>query len=142
MPDYSNVAMTEAEDAEAWKRAPAAVDPEIQTILRANVGKSIRLPKMSPKEWESERLKFTRAASSLDLVLSWKEMGGRWLTRVRKASDVKPRSEEALVNIRKAAAARAEKNRQKKAAEEAAATTNGTPTPPTEIRAGAGRKAS
>jgi len=127
--------VSEEEAKELNKRAPAEADAEYVQALKANVGKTIRLPRMPEKDWEETRLKFTRAATSAELVLSWREVQGKHVTTVRRKSDVKPRSEEALVNIRKAAQERAQRQRDKKAKEDAAkaavSSPNGSgPTPP------------
>jgi hypothetical protein len=101
--------------AEVFKRTPSEPNAEVVGILKDNIGKAIRLPQMSDSAWEVERREFSRAATSLGLVLAWKKVGTRYATRVRRESDVKRRSPEALAKLRAAAKVRADKNAAAKA---------------------------
>jgi hypothetical protein len=60
-------------------------DPQIVALLQRNIGKAIRLPRMSEEQFEKNvRPAFTRASNSMKLLpLNWRDTQGRWYATVR-----------------------------------------------------------
>ena len=105
-------------------RVAGPPDPQIVALLQRNIGKGIRLPRMSQEQFEKRvRPAFTRAAASLNLLqLNWRDTQGRWYATVRTQDQKQVRP--ALSPEKRAAAiakAKATKAANKKAAEAAKA---------------------
>src|SRR5215831_17927860 len=102
-------------------RVAGPPDPQVVALLQRNIGKGIRLPRMSTEQFEKKvRHAFTRAAASLNLLqLNWRDTQGRWYTTVRTQDQKQLRP--ALSQEKRAAAiakAKATKAANKKAAED------------------------
>jgi len=73
------------ESQEVIGRIAGPPDPQIVALLQRNIGKGVRLPRMSQEQFEGRvRPAFTRAAASLNLLpLNWRDTQGRWYAVVR-----------------------------------------------------------
>lgn len=103
-------------------RLTSEPDPVILAMVQANIGKGIRLPRMSLEEFEKKvRPEFTRAANKLGLLpFSWRDMQGRWYT-VPRTQDKKAHRTPLSPEAKAAAVAKAQATKKaNKAAKEAA----------------------
>jgi len=107
-------------------RINAEPDPEVVKLLQANIGKGLRLPRMSQEQWEkSVRPEFTKAAGKLNLLpLNWRDTQGRWYTVPRTQDQKQHREpltpEQQKARTEKALATKARNKAEKEKADAAA----------------------
>jgi hypothetical protein len=66
--------LAEIESGEQSGRTSTPPDPEVMELLRKNIGKSIRLPRISYTDFVKLRRAFTVAANELDLLqINWRD---------------------------------------------------------------------
>ena len=101
-------------------------DPQIVALLQRNIGKAIRLPRMSEEQFEKNvRPAFTRASNSMKLLpLNWRDTQGRWYATVRTQDQKQVRPalspEKRAAAIAKAKQTKADNKRKADAAKAAA----------------------
>ena len=116
-------------------------DPQVVALLQRNIGKGIRLPRMSQDQFENHvRPAFTRAAASLGLLqLNWRDTQGRWYATVRTQDQKQVRPalspEKRAAAVAKAKATKAANKAAKEAQAKAAETQKPQPVTPQQRRA-------